>query len=208
MSVFDEPRDSVRHQVPSSSERASMALKLVIAGIGGQGVVFATKVLSQAGMRRGDTVLASENHGMSQRGGGVTSHLRIGAGDAPLIRKGGADALVGLDRAEVTRNLTFVRPGGTVYVNAADGLDPALTPRLAELGIGVHAIDALGCAAAIGAPSAANLVLLGFAAAHSEFGVAVSELEDAVRALGPASAVARNLQALAAGAAVASEPAG
>ena len=173
-----------------------MALKIVIAGIGGQGVVFATKVLSQAGMQRGDSVLASENHGMSQRGGSVTSHLRIGAGNAPLIRRGGADVLVGLDRAEAIRNLTFVRPGGAVYVNSPDGLDPSLAPRLAELGIRVHAIDAQRRAAEIGVPAAANLVLLGFAAAHPNFGIGVTELEAAVRALGPATAVEDNLRAI------------
>jgi indolepyruvate ferredoxin oxidoreductase beta subunit len=76
-----------------------MQIRLVIAGIGGQGVVYATKVLSQVGLKRGDPVLASENHGMSQRGGSVMSHLKIGGSDAPLIRRGAADALVGLDRS-------------------------------------------------------------------------------------------------------------
>jgi indolepyruvate ferredoxin oxidoreductase beta subunit len=177
-----------------------MAIKLVIAGIGGQGVVFATKVLSQAGMQRGEAVLASENHGMSQRGGSVTSHIRIGVGDAPLIRRGSADALIGLDRTEAMRNLTFVRPGGTVFVNSPDGLDVSLAPRLAELGITVHAIDASHHAAAINAPASANLVLLGFAGAHPDFGIDVSALEGAVRALGPAAALEQNLQALATGA--------
>jgi Pyruvate/2-oxoacid:ferredoxin oxidoreductase gamma subunit len=57
-------------------------LKLVIAGIGGQGVVYATKILSQAGLLRGEKVMASENHGMSQRGGSVMSHLKIGGSEA------------------------------------------------------------------------------------------------------------------------------
>jgi indolepyruvate ferredoxin oxidoreductase beta subunit len=177
-----------------------MALRIVIAGIGGQGVVFATKILSQVGMLRDATVLASENHGMSQRGGSVSSHVRIGAGDAPLIRRGGADALIGLDRAEAMRNLTFVRPGGAVFVSAAEGLDASLAPRLAELGVRVYAVDAKRIATEIGAPAAANLVVLGFAAAHADFGITISELEEAVRALGPAAAVERNLNALAAGA--------
>ena len=177
-----------------------MQIKLVIAGIGGQGVVFATKVLAQAGMLRGDPVIASENHGMSQRGGSVMSHLKIGGSDAPLIPRGAADALVGLDRNEAIRNLTFLRAGGAVFVNSANGLDASLSPRLDALDIRVHAIDAQSCAVEIGVPAAANLVLLGFAAAHPDFGITVRELEDAVRALGPVAAVARNLQALAAGA--------
>jgi indolepyruvate ferredoxin oxidoreductase beta subunit len=177
-----------------------MEIKLVIAGIGGQGVVYATKVLSQVGLARGDGVMASENHGMSQRGGSVMSHLKIGGSDAPLIRRGAADVLVGLDRAETIRNLTFVRAGGIVFVNSANGLDESLRERLDELGIRVNAIDAERLALELGSPAIVNLIVLGFAAAHTAFGIRVDELEDAVRAVGPAAAVEHNLQALAAGA--------
>ncbi len=177
-----------------------MEIKLVIAGIGGQGVVYATKVLSQVGLKRGDPVLASENHGMSQRGGSVMSHLKIGGSDAPLIRRGAADALVGLDRNEAIRNLTFVRTGGSVFVNSANGLDESLRTRLDELDIRVNAIDAERYALELGSPAVVNLIVLGFAAAHAEFGITVDELEDAVRTLGPPAAVDRNLQALAVGA--------
>ncbi len=175
-------------------------IKLVIAGIGGQGVVYATKVLSQAGLAHGDGVMASENHGMSQRGGSVTSHLRIGGSDAPLIGRGAADSLVGLDRSEAIRNLTFVRRGGTVFVNSPNGLDASLSARLDELEIRVHAVDADRCAMELGSTAVVNVIVLGFAAAHGEFGVTVEELGAAVRALGPPTAVDRNLQALAAGA--------
>jgi indolepyruvate ferredoxin oxidoreductase beta subunit len=201
MSAFDGPTEAAPcRRSPSNGDRANIEIRLVIAGIGGQGVVFATKLLSQAGLARGAGVIASENHGMSQRGGSVMSHLKIGGSDAPLISRGTADALVGLDRSEAIRNLTFVRQGGAVFVNSANGLDDTLRPRLDQLGIGVNAIDAARCAAELGSPAVVNLVVLGFAAAHPEFGITVSELEDAVRALGPAAAVERNLQALAAGA--------
>jgi indolepyruvate ferredoxin oxidoreductase beta subunit len=177
-----------------------MEIKLVIAGIGGQGVVYATKVLSQAGLARGDSVMASENHGMSQRGGSVTSHLKIGGSDAPLIRRGAADSLVGLDRSEAIRNLTFVRAGGAVFVNSGNGLDDSLRVRLNELDIRVNAIDAHGCAAELGSPAIVNLIVLGFAAAHDDFGMTVDELAAAVRTLGPPVAMDLNLRALAAGA--------
>jgi indolepyruvate ferredoxin oxidoreductase beta subunit len=189
------PAPSLTRSAPVGAE-----LKLIIAGVGGQGVVFATKVLSQVGLARGAGVLASENHGMSQRGGSVLSHLRIGGSDAPLIRRGAADALVGLDRSEAIRNLTFLRRGGAVFVNSADGLDESLQSRLRELDVRVNAVDAGRCAAELGSMTVVNLVVLGFAAAHPAFGVTVEELGAAVRALGPAAAVDRNLRALAAGA--------
>jgi indolepyruvate ferredoxin oxidoreductase beta subunit len=177
-----------------------MERRFVVAGIGGQGVVFATRLLAQVGLARGVPVTACENHGMSQRGGSVMSHVRLGGSDAPLIARGSADALVAFDRDEATRHLPFVRAGGTVYVNADRPLDASLAARLGELAIRVHAIDAHASALALGTAAVTNLVVLGFAGADPAFGIGARELEDAVRALGPAAAVARNLDALAMGA--------
>jgi len=181
-----------------------MERKLIIAGIGGQGVIYATKVLSQAALMRGERVMASENHGMSQRGGSVMSHLKIGGSDAPLIRRGTADLLVAFDRVEAIRNLSFLRAGGNVFVNGADGLESEVMTRLNELRIGVHAISADARAKELGSSAVANLVLLGFAAAHEALGLTVGDLGEAVQALGPAKAVALNLKALETGAELAS----
>jgi len=178
-----------------------MERKLIIAGIGGQGVVYATKVVSQAGLLRGERVLASENHGMSQRGGSVMSCVKIGGSDAPLIRRGTADAVVAFDRLEAIRNLPFVRAGGNVCVNTPDGLDPAVNGRLAEMGVGVHLINANALANELGASSAANLIVLGFAAAHGALGLTLDDLKESVKALGPTKAVEMNLKALDVGAA-------
>ena len=178
-----------------------MGQRIFLAGIGGQGVVYATKVIAQAALLRGDEVLASENHGMSQRGGSVTSHVKIGAGQAPLIRRGTADVLIGLDRQEAIRNLPYVRPGGSIYLNAAQGFEGGLAARLAELGVGVYHLDATAGAQALGAPAAANLMLLGFAAAQTGLGLDLDTLKRAVQALGPERAVGLNWQVLEAGAA-------
>ena len=178
-----------------------MELKLILAGIGGQGVIFATKVLAHAAVARGERVMVSENHGMSQRGGSVLAHVKIGGSQSPLIRRATADALIAFDRAEALRAVTFVRAGGSVYVNSSDGLDARVMGRLAELGIGVHAVDADAYSRELGVPAAANLVVLGFAAAHPRFGLSGDDLKAAARALGPAQAVERNLKALEMGAA-------
>ena len=178
-----------------------MELRLIIAGIGGQGVIYATRVLSQAALARGERVMASENHGMSQRGGSVLTHFRLGRGDAPLVRQGTADALIAFDRSEALRNVLYVRPGGNVYVNSANGLGAALEVRLAELAIGLHAVDANVLAQQLGTAAVLNLVVLGFAAAHGDIGFSVDEFKAAARALGPSTAVATNLKALDVGAA-------
>lgn len=177
-----------------------MALGLVLAGIGGQGVIYATKVLAQAALLGGRQIMASENHGMSQRGGSVMSHLRIGGSQAPLIRRGTADALIAFDRQEAMRHLPFVRAGGKVYVNTAASLEASLNARLAELGIGVYRLDASASAQALRAPATTNLVLLGFAAAHG-LGLDLAALRQAVQLLGPQRAVSANWRGLEAGAA-------
>ena len=63
-------------------------MQSVIVGVGGQGIVFASKVLGHIALKRGEPVVGSEVHGMSQRGGSVISHFKIGAYKSPLVRKG------------------------------------------------------------------------------------------------------------------------
>jgi Pyruvate/2-oxoacid:ferredoxin oxidoreductase gamma subunit len=94
------------------------------------------------------------------------------------------------------RNLTFVRASGSVFVNSTNGLDSSLSERLKELNIAVHAINAEACAKELGSPAVTNLIVLGFAAAHNEFGLSLDDLKNSVRALGPAKAVELNLRAL------------
>ncbi len=171
----------------------------MIAGIGGQGVIFVTKVLSQAGLLRGEMVMASENHGMSQRGGSVMAYVKIGGGQSPLIRRGTAHALLAFDRTEAIRNLSFVGRWGQVCVNSPNGFEPTLLPRLEELGIRVHVVNANRLAEELGAAASANLVVLGFAAACGALGLTADELKEAVQSLGPAKVVASNLKALEAG---------
>jgi indolepyruvate ferredoxin oxidoreductase beta subunit len=146
-----------------------MDARVVVAGLGGQGVLFAVKVLAQTALALGEDVIGSETHGMSQRGGPVIAHLKVGPYRSPLVRRGTADLVLALDAVEAMRHLAFARPGGLCFVNAPTG-QPAMTENLAalvyDLGIGVFHVDADHVAAECGGPAAANVVLLGFATAH------------------------------------------
>lgn len=175
-------------------------MNIILAGIGGQGVVFATKVISHAAMTRGQSVMASENHGMSQRGGSVQAHIKLGTSEAPLIRRGTADALVAFDRTEAMRNLPFIRAGGRVYVNSLDEFDLTVMNRLQELNVGVFTFNADACAKDLGSPAVTNLIVLGFAAARGGLGLSVADLQESVRVLGPTKTVELNLKALEIGA--------
>ena len=91
---------------------------IFLAGVGGQGTLLASEILSETLMTAGYDVKKSEVHGMSQRGGSVTSHVRYGKRVfSPLIPEGQADVLFGFELLEAYRYLPMLRPGGTVVVN-------------------------------------------------------------------------------------------
>lgn len=138
---------------------ASGRQQIVVSGVGGQGVLFVTRLLADAAIRRGESVLTSETHGMAQRGGVVLSHLKAGGFASPLVRTGQADGLFVLKEENLSLHRGFVKSGGWIMVNsaragAADG-DESL-----------NVIDADGLAHETGNIQAANLILLGFALAR------------------------------------------
>jgi indolepyruvate ferredoxin oxidoreductase, beta subunit len=92
-------------------------INFVIAGIGGQGALLVSNVLAEVGVRAGYDVKKTEVHGMSQRGGSVTSHVRWGEMvQSPMVGQGEADFLLALEKLETLRYLDMLRPGGTVLV--------------------------------------------------------------------------------------------
>jgi indolepyruvate ferredoxin oxidoreductase beta subunit len=140
-----------------------MELKLILTGLGGQGVVFLTRLLSHTAVSLGYPVMVSETHGMSQRGGSVISHLKVGGSEAPLVQRGTADMLVALEPSEAIRNLTFLRQGGAAYVNSEDGLPPNLEEHLAKIDIRLSCLPASQMAIELGSAAMANTVMAGFA---------------------------------------------
>jgi indolepyruvate ferredoxin oxidoreductase beta subunit len=133
--------------------------QILVSGVGGQGVLFVTRLLADAAIGKGARVLTSETHGMAQRGGVVVSHLKIGDFASPLIRAGRADGLLVLKEENLSAHFRFLRPGGWAVANSKPGPGKAFP-------FPVHAVDADGIAAAGGNPQGANLVLLGFALAR------------------------------------------
>ena len=94
---------------------------IMICGVGGQGTVLASKIIAASAMDEGNAVHSAETIGMAQRGGPVTSHVRIGE-DAfsPLIPVGGADLLIAFEPSEAVRNLKYLTPfGSSKFFNVA-----------------------------------------------------------------------------------------
>jgi len=97
-----------------------MKMDVVIAGVGGQGNIFASIVISQFAMNKKLNVLGAETIGAAQRGGSVVSHIRIadGAIYSPLVSRGQADLLMGMEYVELLRHLRLLNPKGTYLLNA------------------------------------------------------------------------------------------
>jgi indolepyruvate ferredoxin oxidoreductase beta subunit len=109
-------------------------VNVVLAGLGGQGVIKASDILADAALRAGLDVKKSEIHGMSQRGGSVTSDVRFGTRVlSPMVPRGEADFLVVLAPSEVEVNRAMLRPGGILL--APDLIPEADLPNKRSLNV-------------------------------------------------------------------------
>ncbi len=134
----------------------SVRQQILVSGVGGQGILFVTRLLAGAAIYKGLPVLTSETHGMAQRGGIVMSHLKIGGFSSPLIRPGGADILLLLRAENLEAHLFYLKPDGVVIMNGTSVPEMAEPRKLLSM-------DADASAKEIHQPRSANLVLAGFA---------------------------------------------
>lgn len=149
-----------------------MTKNVLLVGVGGQGTILASKLLTIGLMQAGYDVKMSEIHGMSQRGGSVSSQVRYGERVySPVIEKGSADLLVSFEQMEALRWLEYLRPQGKVVVN-----DYRINPMPVIMGkaqyaedildqlkktVDVTVVDAGHEAAALGNTRVMNIILLG-----------------------------------------------
>ena len=160
---------------------------LILCGLGGQGILFMTKVLSEAALRKGLPVLGAETHGMAQRGGSVVSHLRIGDAEGSLVRSGSADVVLALEEHEGYRCLAFLAKGAGFYANAPAGVFPRDEVRgtLEERGVRYRSLPAGDLAMELGAPLSTNLALLGFYSAFETVPASQGELRRTIERISP-----------------------
>lgn len=129
--------------------------QIVIGGVGGQGVLFITRLLAEAAIRKDLPVFTSETHGMAQRGGTVISHLKVGEFSSPLINPGRADGLIALKAECLDQHGGFLKTGGWAVVNSA-------APLEARDDIHAAAFDGERLIRDLRNPKALNLVMLGY----------------------------------------------
>jgi indolepyruvate ferredoxin oxidoreductase beta subunit len=159
-----------------------MNIQMIISGVGGQGVLLVTRIFSSFALQEGYPLIGSEDHGMSQRGGSVMTHLKIGNFDSPLVKKGSADILLSLEKNEAYKTLHYLRDGGLCFINASDPNDMSreIMTYLKEKGIEAYVVGADQLARGMGSPQSANIALIGFAASHPRFPFPHDKLRDAI----------------------------
>jgi indolepyruvate ferredoxin oxidoreductase beta subunit len=146
---------------------------ILLVGVGGQGILLASEILSEAAMLAGFDVKKSEIHGMSQRGGSVVSHVRYGSEVfSPIVPEGEGDILFGFELMETCRSLPLIKQGGTVVANDLQISPPSvlmgqetyptdMVERIQRQFPDFLLVDGQKIAADAGNVRAANTVLLG-----------------------------------------------
>ena len=197
-------------------------INVLLAGVGGQGTVLAAKVLASAAQARGWQVRTAETIGMAQRGGNVTSHVRMGSeGEevfSSLITPGTADMVIALEPGEAARALPYLAPGAVLVCSTtaiqpvtaalasqpyrADDVVAALAAALQEtenrpapLFVPVDD-EALVRELGAGSRKSLNMMLLAVAVAQGRIPLTVAELKSAVQACVKPQFVAMNLEAI------------
>ncbi len=172
-----------------------MRKDILICGVGGQGVVLASKLLARAAMAKGWPARTAETIGMAQRGGSVVSHVRVGLSHSPLIPKGAADVILALEPAEAARNLSFLKPGGVIVASikpvqpitaslSGGGYDAEAMLAYLSSKAKLFAVDTEAICREAGSDRCANMALLGAAAVTGALGFDLTDLESVLTELG------------------------
>ncbi|MFZ1728891.1 MAG: indolepyruvate oxidoreductase subunit beta [Bacteroidota bacterium] len=185
-----------------------MKRDIILAGVGGQGILTIATVIGYAAVERGLHLKQAEVHGMSQRGGDVQSHLRISDKEihSDLIPEGRADLIISIEPMEALRYTSFLAPDGWIIANKKPFVNISNYPDFEELWKQIEdlprsiLIDGEALARGVATARSMNMVILGASSPHLPFEVA--ELENAITAIfsrkGEAI-VTQNLAALRAG---------
>lgn len=164
-----------------------MKTDIILAGVGGQGILSIATILGTAALREGLYLKQAEVHGMSQRGGDVMSCLRLSSEPiaSDLIPMGGADIIVSLEPMEALRYVQWLSPQGWIVTNTVPFVNIPNYPEMADVMAALESRDNVisfdmdTTAKDVATPRASNMVLLG--AASLLCGIETEKIEDGIR---------------------------
>ena len=192
-----------------------MGKNCLLCGVGGQGVVLASKLIAYAAMEKGLNVRTSETIGMSQRGGSVVTHVRMGETvHSSMIPKGTADVIMAFEPAEAVRNLSYLKEDGVMVVdkkavkpvtatlsqNKYDGQKELLC--LQENVKNLYIVDGDAICEEAGSSKVLNVVLLGVALGSGVLDIQLEEMKEEIKKHVKPQFVEMNMKALELGAKV------
>uniref|UniRef100_A0A7C4AQA2 Indolepyruvate oxidoreductase subunit beta n=1 Tax=Desulfomonile tiedjei TaxID=2358 RepID=A0A7C4AQA2_9BACT len=168
---------------------------ILIVGVGGQGIILASDVLGKAAALHGYDVKKNEIHGMAQRGGSVSSHVRFGKSvSSPIIKMGEADVLLSFEQIETLRYFPYLSVDGKVILNDAKILPPVVFTGKQDYPAGViekvkakvpdtFVVDGNAVASRIGNPRVVNVIFLGVLSKYLDIPAQVYEqvLKDSLK---------------------------
>jgi indolepyruvate ferredoxin oxidoreductase beta subunit len=192
-----------------------MTYNILLAGVGGQGLMLLSAVLGEACVATDTLVVTQEQHGLAQRSGSISAHVRIGKAYSPMIPYGMADQIIAMEAMEALRYIEYLKKGGSVILNSRlmhpvietstiankrrENL-PYVTldeieKRLRQVTENIKSIDAKSLAAKAGNPRTENIVLLGAASKVDGFPVSRDQLIEAIKTIVPQRTIEENIKA-------------
>lgn len=160
---------------------------VLIVGVGGQGIILASDVLGRVAAAHGYDVKKNEIHGMAQRGGSVSSHIRFGKTvSSPIIKLGEADVLLSFEQIETIRYFPFLSEKGKVILNDQKILPPAVftgkqeyppdvIQKIKEKVPDAVIVDGISVAQKMGNPKVLNVIFLGILSKYLDIPAEVYE---------------------------------
>ncbi|MCL2109346.1 MAG: indolepyruvate oxidoreductase subunit beta [Oscillospiraceae bacterium] len=182
-----------------------MAKSIMFVGVGGQGTLLASRIVGHVLLAEGFDAKVSEVHGMSQRGGSVSTYVKYGeAVHSPIVDKGEADVIVAFEQLEAARWTSYVKENGLMIINTqklapmpvitgAAEYTADIIPKIEALGIGTVSLDALALAEQAGSSKCVNTVMMGALSTKLDFAEAL--WLEAIRDCVPPAALDINLKA-------------
>ena len=177
-----------------------MKIQIVCAGIGGRGVLLASTILIETAVKAGLKAMASDEYGMSQRGGSVVSLVKVGDFASPLVGRESADILLAFEESEFFRNLPFLKSGGITLINSAKkAFAPDVEGLMKQRAIRYYFLDADAVAKKKGMMQASNMAMLGYFSTLQISPYTFESIEETIREKVKAKLVEKNFEVFQAG---------
>jgi len=188
---------------------------ILLTGVGGQGLMSLAAIIGEACVASGIQVVTQEQHGLAQRSGSISAHIRIGEAFSPMVPYGTADLISSMEATESLRYIEYLKPAGTIVTssrlmhpvietnkivaNRRDNLEyvmlDTIKENLMKVTSDIHFADSTSLASAAGNPRTENVVLLGAASGIDGFPLTEEQLVDAIKSIVPARTVEQNIKA-------------